>query len=63
MSATYSPDLNLIEESFSQIKSVLINYIVNGNNDNLKLAVINATRKVTAMDMLGYFRHTGYFSL
>ena len=61
--ATYSPDLNPIEESFSKIKSVLINYIVHGNNDHLKLAVINATRKVTAMDMLGYYHHAGYFSL
>ena len=60
---TYSPDLNPIEESFSKIKSVLTNDLVRGNIDNLKLAVLNATSKVTASDMYGYYHHTGYFSL
>lgn len=60
---TYSPDLNPIEESFAKIKRVLKNDIVRGNADNLKLSVITATTKTTALDMLGYYRHTRYFSV
>ena len=60
---TYSPDLNPIEECFSKIKRVLTNYHVNSNVYSIKASVIDATSKVTASDMLGYYRHTGYFRL
>jgi hypothetical protein len=59
---TYSPDLNPIEECFSKIKSLLTNELVN-HVYSIKASVINATLKVTASDMLGYYRHTGYFRL
>ncbi len=60
---TYSPDLNPIEECFSKIKSLLTNELVNHNVYSIKASVIDATLKVTASDMLGYYRHTGYFRL
>lgn len=60
---TYSPDLNPIEECFSKIKSVLTTEHVNHNIYSIRASVLDATSKVTATDMLGYYRHTGYFRL
>ena len=60
---TYLPDLNPIEECFSKIKHVLTNDYVNSNVYSIKASVFDTTSKVTASDMLGYYRHTGYFRL
>ena len=59
---TFSPDLNPIEECFSKIKH-LVNEDLVGQREhhNLKVSVINAVSKISQEDMLGYYRHTGYF--
>lgn len=55
----YSPDLNPIEECWSKIKHWLRRIGARGMEE-LKLAVKEATGKVTANDARGWFRHAGY---
>ena len=59
---TYSPDLNPIEEYFSKIKSVLTSEHANNNVYSIKASVIAVTTKVTASDMIGYYRPYRIFS-
>lgn len=55
----YSPDLNPIEEAFSKVKS-----IVRRERQlflsNPRACLATALARVTAEDMHGYFRHSGY---
>jgi transposase len=61
---TYSPDLNPIEECFSKIKHLVNEDLVGRfQHHNLKVSVMNAVTKISPQDMLGYYRHTGYFRL
>ena len=60
----YSPDLNLIEEVFSQIK-----VFIRGNKDiflsgsvrDIMFDMYEALEIVSDIDAIGYFIHAGYF--
>jgi transposase len=60
----YSPDLNPIEEAFSQIKA-----FIRRNNDIFLSAEVHeimydlyiATDIISPIDAMGYFIHAGYF--
>lgn len=60
---SYSPDLNPIEECISKIKQVLRS-VKARTKRKLYNALRQAIEKVTAEDILGWFKHCGYtFSL
>jgi transposase len=56
----YSPDLNLIEEAFSKIKSILREAEARTRRAALVGAMGAATLAVTARDARGFFEHCGY---
>ena len=56
---TYSPDFNPIEECFSKIKTYLRSAKARTKR-KLYLALAKALEKVTAADILGWFKHCGY---
>lgn len=56
---TYSPDFNPIEECFSKIKEYLRSAKARTKR-RLYLALAKAIEKVTAADILGWFKHCGY---
>jgi transposase len=55
----YSPDFNPIEECFSKIKTYLRSAKARTKR-KLYLALAKAMEKVTAADILGWFKHCGY---
>lgn len=55
----YSPDFNPIEECFSKIKEYLRSAKARTKR-KLYLALAKAMEKVTAADILGWFKHCGY---
>ena len=55
----YSPDLNPIEECFSKIKEYL-RAAKARTKRRLYLALAKALEKITAADILGWFKHCGY---
>jgi hypothetical protein len=55
----YSPDLNLIEEAFSQIKGVLPRAEARTNRVPVK-ATSTAINGVGAQDAQNFFEHCGY---
>lgn len=57
----YSPDLNPIEEAFSQIKSFIRQNGTLMSESGLLFDMYTAMDIVTADDALGYIRHSGYF--
>ena len=57
----YSPDMNPVEEYFSKVKSILRRPEYGEMlQENLSLAIYEATKSVTSGDMHSFFRHTGY---
>lgn len=57
----YSPDLNLIEEAFSQVKHYLrLNYLVLKSARDFTPPIWDAFGQITASDCLGYMHHAGY---
>ena len=60
---TYSPDLNPIEECFSKIKHLVNEDLVHRDQRDIKVSVMNAVGNVKPQDMLGYYKHSGYFRL
>jgi hypothetical protein len=60
----YSPDLNPIEESFSQIKHFLCqnqDYYAATQGDGILFDMYEVLDIVMVEDALGYFAHAGYF--
>lgn len=55
----YSPDLNPIENAFSQFKAYLKKAAARSVGD-LWTAIADALPKITASDCLGYFKAAGY---
>lgn len=55
----YSPDFNPIEECFSKIKEYLRSAKARTKR-KLYLALAKAMEKITAADILGWFKHCGY---
>ena len=55
----YSPDLNPIEEAFSKVKSI-VRRMRAMFLTNAEATLATALSRVTAEDMHGYFRHSGY---
>jgi transposase len=56
---TYSPDLNPIENCWSKVKAILRSLKPRTLPDLLD-ALTNAFSSITALDILGWFRHCGY---
>jgi hypothetical protein len=60
----YSPDLNPIEEAFSQIKSFIRrnnDIFLSGSTQDIMFDMYQAVDIVTDVDAMGYFIHAGYF--
>lgn len=61
---TYSPELNPVEFAFNKLKIVLkmeeMRLLVEGN---LHAAVYSALDQITANDMRGFYRETGYIAI
>ena len=60
----YSPDLNPIEEAFSQIKSFIRrnnDIFLSGSTQDNMFDMYQAVDIVTDVDAMGYFIHAGYF--
>ena len=60
----YSPDLNLIEEAFSQIKAFIRhnnNIFLSGSVEDIMFDMYEALEIVSDIDAIGYFIHAGYF--
>lgn len=57
--ASYSPDLNPIEEAFSKVKS-LVRKVEARTREALVEAIAEALRAVTVEDVAGWFAHCGY---
>jgi transposase len=57
----YSPDFNPIEECISKIKEILRSLKARTQR-KLFNALAKAIAKVTASDILGWFKHCGYVS-
>jgi transposase len=60
----YSPDLNPIEEAFSQIKHFLRrhqDYYLAGIGDGIIYDMCEVMEIVTSNDAAGYYMHAGYF--
>ena len=60
----YSPDLNLIEEAFSQIKSFLWHhqdYYMTTTDDGIMYDMYEVLDIVSSSDAAEYFSHAGYF--
>jgi transposase len=55
----YSPDFSPIEEAFSKIKSYLKMKAAR-TKDSLLLAIAEAIKTISPMDIHGWFRHCGY---
>src|SRR5206468_7288817 len=55
----YSPDFNLIEECISKIKEALRSLKARTER-KLYNALAKAIEKITAQDILGWFKHCGY---
>jgi len=60
---TYSTGLNPIEAAFGKIKCELNYNLIDMVRNSLKLAVIEATSRVSPNDMRGFYRHTCYFNV
>ena len=57
----YSPDLNPIEEVFSQVKSYIRdNEIIYKTTKKPRLIVASAFGSITTQDYQNYIRHAGY---
>jgi transposase len=61
--APYCPELNPIEESFNQIKSIVRRNkaIFDRSTADAAATIWGAAAAVSAHDMCGYFRHSGYY--
>ena len=59
----YSPDLNLIEEAFSKVRSFICRHraILAHEGDGMMFDLMQIMEVVTADDAVGYFIHAGYF--
>ena len=60
----YSPDLNPIEEAFSQIKSFIRrnnNIFLSGRAEDIMFDMYEALEVVSDIDAMGYFIHAGYY--
>ena len=59
----YSPDLNPIEEAFSQVKHYLRkNHLVLQSVRDPTLLIWEAFGQITTSDCLGYMHHAGYIN-
>jgi hypothetical protein len=58
--ASYSPDLNPIEEAFSKIKALVRKAGVRSREALLE-AIAQALAAVTTEDAAGWFAHAGYW--
>ena len=56
----YSPDLNPIEEAFSNIKGLYLREAQARTREALIEALGEAISAVTARDVVGFFEHRGY---
>ena len=59
----YSPDLNPIEEAFSKVKAFIRRHraILVHKGNGLIFDLMQCMEVVTALDVVGYFLHAGYF--
>ncbi len=60
----YSPDLNPIEEAFSQVKAFIRRHndiFLAGTAADIMFDLLEAFDIVTDIDAMGYFIHAGYF--
>lgn len=60
----YSPDLNPIEEAFSQVKAFIRrnnDIFLSGTATDIMFDLLEAFDIVTDIDAMGYFIHAGYF--
>lgn len=60
----YSPDLNPIEEAFSQVKAFIRrnnDVFLSGSTEDIMFDMYEALDIVTDVDAMGYFIHAGYF--
>ena len=60
----YSPDLNPIEEAFSQVKTYICrnnDIFLSSSSEDLMFDMHQAFNIVTNIDAMGYFIHAGYF--
>ena len=60
----YSPDLNPIEEAFSQIKAFIRrnnDIFLSGSVEDIMFDMYEALGIVSDVDAIGYFIHAGYF--
>lgn len=56
----YSPDLNPVEEVFSNLKYLLKYKYQDFVFENLEYAVLRVVGDITAADLYGYYRHVGH---
>ena len=60
----YSPDLNPIEEAFSQVKAFIRrnnDVFLSGSVEDIMFDMYEALEIVSDIDAMGYFIHAGYF--
>lgn len=60
----YSPDLNPIEEAFSQVKAFIRrnnDIFLSGTVTDIMFDLLEAFEIVTDVNAMGYFIHAGYF--
>ena len=61
---TYSPEFNPAENVFNKLKTILRRYefreLLRGN---LHVAVYEALKEITPLDIVGFFQHTGYIDI
>ncbi|KAK3103178.1 hypothetical protein FSP39_017050 [Pinctada imbricata] len=60
---TYSPDLNVIENCFGLLKSILKqDGLLQIAQENLKVCISEALRRISSADIEKFFRYTGYIN-